>query len=324
MPKPLILLEQHAGTGARSFISEHAAELKALGYSKFLLEMNSELSHNQVKQELQMILKIYAPDTMLHRSTKAMYEMLMALEKNNIPYAFIDPETRDQATQNTARLKEAYYSNLSSKLQLAREEQKQNTKSRDQKIIKSILQQTAEHEGGVIYMGGFMHVHMVHELEQSKHDYRFAMFANSHEENPVSGVIDSDTEIWAKLYSADFRHKYFQTNVLFFNMAYDNRLSFEAIEAACQLTEQRILKEDELPQVARDFEQLMPGQTYSVDKHHVVTASKQFCHPEAAVEAFVRAGLGFRFFMTKEQNGTTRVDVPGLNLKENRDLFKTI
>ena len=59
MPKPLIILEQHLGTGARSFISENAGSLEALGYSKFLFEMNSELSHQQLKQELQMILKMH-------------------------------------------------------------------------------------------------------------------------------------------------------------------------------------------------------------------------------------------------------------------------
>ena len=321
MPKPLILLEQHFGTGARSFISEHAMELKALGYTKFLLEMNSEVSHNQVKQEIQMIMSIHDPATMMHRATKAMGEMLMALEKNGIVCEFIDPETRAQATQNTAQLKAAYFSGSTAKFQAATELTNQNTKKRDQKIIKTILQQTAEHQGGVIYMGGFMHVHLVQELEQSAHDYRFVMFADSREECDIHGVTNPNASTWTNLYNADFRENYYKTNVIFFNMAYDNCLSFEAIEAACQLTESRILEEDELPQVARDFEHLMPGHEYTVDEHHVVTASKQFCHPQAAVESFVRAGFGIRFFMTKEPNGTTRVDVPGLNLKENRALF---
>lgn len=197
----------------------------------------------------------------------------------------------------------------------------QNTKKRDQKIVETILQQTAEHQGGVIYMGGFKHVHLVHELEQSANDYRFVMFADSREEYDIPGVVNLNESTWANLYNADVRLNYYKANVIFFNMADDNSLSFEVIEAACQLTKKRILKEDELPQVARDFEYLMPGHVYTVDEHYVVTASKQYCHPKAAVESFARAGIGFRFFMTKESNGITRVDVPGLNLKENRALF---
>ena len=321
MPKSLILLEQHMGTGARSFISKHAMELKALGYTKFLWEMNAEVSHHQIKQETQMILNAYAPETMIHRATKAMGEMLVALEKNGIACEFIDPETRAQATQNTEKLKAAYYSGSATNVQAATEAMNDNTKKRDQTLIKTILQQTAEHQGGVIYMGGFMHVHLVQKLEQSAHDFRFVMFADSREEGDIPGFKNPNASTWANLYNADVRQNYYQANVVFFNMAYDNRLSFETIEAACQLTTSRILKEDERPLVACDFERLMPGHEYSVDEHCIVTASKNYDCTQTAVESFVRAGLGLRFFMTKEHNGTTRVDVPGLNLKENRAVF---
>ena len=53
MPKPLIILEQHLGTGARNFLAKNAKQLKELGYSKFLFEMNVEVSKEQLKQELQ-------------------------------------------------------------------------------------------------------------------------------------------------------------------------------------------------------------------------------------------------------------------------------
>jgi len=317
MPKSLILLEEHLGTGAKLFIVNHAAALKALGYSKFLLEMNHEISPAQMKQEIQYITQ-NAPDTLMYRSIKVMGQMLHALEQHGISYEFVDPETRKEAEQHTVKLKAAYASGSTEQVRRITEATNVKTKRRDEQISKSVLQQTKAHKGGVIYLGGFLHQSLVHTLEQSTYDYRFVMFADSREEYEPPGMSRPDLSRWSEFYNEMARKNFYQADVTFFNMAYEHHLSFEMIAAACDLTESRALAEDEQPGVARAFDRLMPFYDYRVDEQCVVTASKRVDKPEAAVRAFVKAGLGLRFFMTSLPDGTTQVNVPGLNLKESR------
>lgn len=322
MPKPLILLEQHVGTGARLFITQHAASLKALGYSKCLLEMNHEIPIPQLKQELAFILKQGGPETKMRRATKVFAQMLEALEKHGIAYEFIDPETRIEAVQHTQKVEAAYYSGSKKAIEVANHVRNEATKWRDEKIVKTILQKTAEHEGGVIYLGGFLHVTLVHALEKHTYDYRFSMFADSREDYEEAGLKEIGLERWLEFYDAKARRDYYQANVVFFNMAYDHALSFEMIEAACGLTEKRVLKTEEYPEVARKFEALMPGYEYTVDEHCMVTAtSQQAANINDAVRAFVRAGLGLRFFMEERSNGVKHVVMPGLNIKENGQMI---
>lgn len=324
MPKPFIILQQYLGTGAPNFISEHAHELKSLGYSKFLWEMNSDVSYKQLKQQLLSLLRLLDPESLMHKSHKATLAMLSALEKNGITCEFIDPETQAEAIIPMHKLENAYLSGSITKIQKATNDILDNTKKRDQKMLPIILQEAASHQGGIIYLGGFMHTHLVQELAKSTCDYRFAMFADSREEYNEPGTLNPDAAQWVKLYDAETRRDFYQTNVCFFNMASDRHLSFEMMEAVCKLTEQRALTEEELPQVARDFERLMPGYQYLVDEHHVVTASKSYPHPQAAKASLVGAKIGIRFFMTKDHDGVTRVDAPGINLKENSTIIKAL
>ena len=264
----------------------------------------------------------YPSNHSFYRSHKALNDAILALESAGMSYEFIDPETRAEAQQNTERAREAYSRGTQHHIDAYNKKILLNTKKRDEKIIVNILQQTAEQNGGIIYIGGFMHTHLVHELHKASPDYRFAIFADSSEEYVEDNIVNTDHTTWQKCYHAGFRNQYYKANVVFFNMEYDRNLSFEMIEAACQLTQSRTLNEQEHPQPVVNFEQIMPNSEYTIDEHHVITASQTFNNPIEAVASFVNKGVGLRFFMQQNPNGTTQVDVPGINLRENSQMFR--
>ncbi len=319
MPKPLVILEQYFITGSKSFVAKHIKELKELGYSKFLFEMNSELTKNQVKRDLQGLLNKFPSTSPMHRGSSALLNLINALEQHGLDYEFIDPETREQAQRNVEIQQAVFSSKDDVAIRRMHQATEENTARRDKIMAEKVLQETKAHHGGVICMTAFLHQPLVQALHQSQYDFRFALFTDSTEdtEDPNFNMIDMN--VWKSFYDGKTKMAYYKCDVTFFDMAYDNSLSFEMVASACGLTETRALAQDKLPEVGKAFDSLLPGCQYRVDEQQVVSASKRVSSMQDTVTCFVKAGLGIRFFATPNQDGTTQITVPGINLEDSRD-----
>lgn len=208
MPNPLIIFESHMSAASREFVAQNAASLRKMGYTKFLLEMNSEISPALLKLQINAILR-NPKASVHHTSSKALLDMLVNLEKNDISYEFIDPETQEEASQINMELQS---SERLGATQLARvvAKRQQLTNQRDEVMSTIIIEQTKRYHGGVIFFGGFSHKHLVKQLELSQSNfYRYALFANSSKDKKsLSDVSVSVNGDWDLLPNEHFRTQF--------------------------------------------------------------------------------------------------------------------
>ena len=316
MPKlnPLIIFENHLAVGGRAFIAKNVRALKEMGYTKFLLEMNKECSHEQCKKQLRDILSQSEVAISMRLSCQALLDMLLALEKHNIPYEFIDPETQAKAHQINMKLQSAAMLGDASSVIAERQRM---VKHRDEEMSVDIIADAKIHLGGVIFLGGFAHTHLIKKLEADRKDYyRFAIFTDSTQDQSLAMPRES---AWANIPHAAFRAQYYQAEVKFFDLA--SHLSFEMIEAICQLTTRHSCDTS----IIGEYLHQATRQSYNIvnDSHHVVTAiaSGEEKQLEETVGRIKKYFPKLQFFVDGK-GANTHLTIPGINLPENRDILK--
>lgn len=303
MPNPFILFENHVSASTRQFIADNAAALKALGYKKFLFEMNSEISPAQIKQQFRLIVS-NPRSAFLAASSQAGLNMLEALEKNGIAYEFIDPETQADALQQNLKLM------VSRDL----EARKRHVKTRDDKMAATISKQAELHDGGIFFIGGFQHNSLINLLDTCRTDYyRYALFTNSNEK------LQSDFSEGKSIESESNRKEFYGVDVAYFDMSL--KPSFEMIAAEAKLTSDAKCS---APLVGEYLQEALKQPCeFTCDTQHVVSAVLTVNNERVnEVTNSLRSNFkGLNFFMRTQEAGS-RISIPGINLPENSTALK--
>ena len=161
--------------------------------------MNHEISPETMKQQIKMILSNPAA-SLYHAASKALFDMLIALETNKIPYEFIDPETQEEATQQNLKLQSAA---RPGNVATAIAERERLIVRRDEAMSSEIIKQSRQHDGGIIFLAGFQHKHLVKLLESNQHDfYRYALFTDSSKDQFPSRMSPVGNGDWGDLPNA--------------------------------------------------------------------------------------------------------------------------
>jgi hypothetical protein len=320
MPSPLILLENHICNAARAFVTDYAKELKEDGYNLMLIEMNAEISVEQLKRELKTLLSFNNP--LIASSFKTLLDLFDALDREGIAYRFIDPESREEANQFNQMLKLA---GNKEEFDLIQKKREQSICQRDIIMAKIIMEEAQNHDGGVIALTGFLHHHLVELLQQDKRqDYRYILFNNAREidnfkqDKTLTGVGLSD---WENLQNPSIRQRLYH-NADVSLIEYHQKPSYQMIKTLYDFNHQHPIQE--LPTIARYFSETLQGDyEFSINRHLIVSASKKIkSDAEFARELLL---LNRQFpklsFFYREANGKRMIGIPGLNLPENSQLL---
>jgi len=324
MPKPILLLENHAQSGARRFVADHIVSLKRLGYTKVLFEMNSEISPASFKKQCSDALSIPGlPKTSrIYLSSKALMDMIIALEKNHIPYDFIDPETQAEAVRINGLIHAAQ---TASAREHVRIERRLATQRRDITMAQIIKHEIALNKGGVIFLCGFEHVTLLQELKRIDPNcmYRPTIFTDTRENVPLlaPGMRDDELDRWISLEDKLTRDRFYGADVRFFDMA--EAPSFDALERGCELSDYKPCRE--IPTVGRYFNTAMQLPfIYTTDEAYVLSASIEVDNPadeEATRTKILKTFPGLSFF-SRQDHGKASLHIPGRNLPENHAVLE--
>ena len=324
MPKPIILLENHAQSGARRFVADHIVSLKRLGYTKLLFEMNSEISPASFKKQCSDALLIpgLSKTSRIYLSSKALMDMITALEENHIPYEFIDPETQAEAIRINGLLRAA---RTEATREQVRIERRLATQRRDLTMAQIIKREVALNEGGVIFLGGFQHVTLLQELKRIDPDgmYRPTIFTDTRENVPIlaPGMRDGELDRWISIHDKPTRDRFYNADVHFFDMA--KATSFDDLERRVELSDYKPCRE--IPTVGQYFNTTMQLPfTYTVDEAYVLSASIEVvtsADEEATRTKISKTFPGLSFF-SSQVGGKTALNIPGLNMLENRAVLE--
>jgi hypothetical protein len=310
MPKPLIILENHASTSAKDFIARNATNFKELGYKELLIEVNSELTPEIFKQQLSMIISSFPETSEFYQSAKSMRDMLLSLERNTIPYHFVDPETQEEANEFNIALRHVKTQKEHDEILQKR---KTATKWRDEIIAPKIIERATACSGGVIYLGGFQHQELIKRLDTHKMDYyQYTMLRNSNENLRQ----DLYPGLWTSLAKEEARDNYYQTKVRCIDRAQNE--PFGIIAARCELTVKRDC--EKTPLIGSYFNKLTSTEYhYTLDENYVLTASKEFDASSLVMAKSKLSNLlrGVSFFINT-RNGKQYLEIPGLNLPQNQ------
>ncbi|MBA2651150.1 MAG: hypothetical protein H0U73_02595 [Tatlockia sp.] len=313
MPNPLIILEKHDCSAARDFIIQNASHLKELGYKKILLEVSKEHSPTSIKSQLIETCTIATTkpnsfNAKIMLDAKPKLEMLLSLDKLKIPYECIDPQTESEVqtmmmAEAKKRMLGIFNSNDEKSKQLKADK-------RDKDISLTLIQQAKEYDGGVIYLGGFMHTELVKILKEESSEYRFAIF-NYKPENFILDLQNRLLQTWIKLAEDTFRKQFYNVPVNYFDLSIIP--SFELIEGACRLAK---FEEPALGKLLSESTKLT--YTYDIDEHSAVAASTEIDNKDVkkVVSQIKEIFPGLSFF-TQQKTNTIKLTVPGINLEEN-------
>lgn len=325
MPISLVILENHSSTAAKEFIINNAVNLKNLGYKKILFEVPKEHTPTSYKSQLQSCViegerKPGSPEAMMMVHAKPMLELLNTLDRNQISYEFIDPQTESGNQNMIMKAMKKLQQGLSiddMKKQLAANNEA-NAKIRDKEMSVKVIQDDKEHNGAVIFLGGFMHKELVGFLKNDSSDYRSVIFDDSQKKYPVRDAQAESHKLWSQLADSKFRNQFYGTKVSFFDLA--TKPTFEIIEAISQLTSLKFCPESTVgnylnQSTNREFECV-------IDEHYVVSASAQVDNEkvQSVVNKIEKNFPGLRFFNEKNLTSTL-ITIPGINLPENHDLL---
>lgn len=322
MPNPIIILSHHHRSSPYKFILDNLSLLKRQGYTKLLFELDSETSFESFKQECTNLLSVIPKETLAYTSLKALFNMLLALEKNGIFYAFIDPETRAESVRLDKNI-----NSTKSIVDRARciKERERATELRDIAMAKVIQYESKINGGGVIFIGGFRHKELLPQLKliDPLTFYCPVIFANSEEENRMitPELKDGDFDHWLSLYKKEFRDQFYGVNVNFFDMS--EKPTFEAIQVDCGFTVPELCTET--PLIGEYFNKTAQRTfTYTFDEGYVLTASSVVNDAEdetTTKKMLSKTFPGLRFFSIRSLEKTT-LYVPKLNLPENHSILE--
>jgi hypothetical protein len=318
MPNPLVILENHQNSAAKEFIINNVSQLKEFGYKKILIEASKEYSADNYKAQLRDCCKeaeINPSLSPLKLHAKPMLEMLETLDKYQILYEFIDPQSEDSNNEMLTRFFQKYKSGgYRSEEELKREvtaEAARQAQIRDKEMSATTMKQAKQFDGGVIFLGGFMHKDLVSSLRKEALDFRFAIFNNSLENREF--YQNEVMQAWIELPNDNFRQRFYSARVNYFDL--QAKPSFEQIKEVCGLRNE--------PTVV-SYLRLATHQEYSyhMDSDYVVSATTQIA-PEKLTQVTDKLKAvfpGLNFFTHPGAN-TTALTIPGVNLPENHDVL---
>ncbi len=240
MPNPILFLENHNQSGTRRFIADNIPALKKLGYTKFLLEMNREISPAELKQQCNDLLSslIVPKSSSTYLAIKALTDLLIVLEEQGISYDFIDPETQAEALAIAQAFSAAKVDSERKRLEAVR---KKATLRRDKEMAQIIKREAEVYEGGIFFLGGFEHTTLVQELKQidPNRQYSPVVCINRDESTPTisPGGIDMSFDCWMNLQNEAYREEFYGSKVHLINMA--EKPSLEACSRIYEFIEYR-------------------------------------------------------------------------------------
>jgi hypothetical protein len=308
--RTLILLENHLCSASRQYVADNIENFKTLGYKKFLLEMPKDMSINSLKQKFKDAVRTSQPGSPIYTSSNAFLNLLYALQKHQMPFEFIDSQ-KEMSLTETQRL---FRLSIQKGQEALLAELRQTADRGDITIAHEIIQQAKEYSGGIIYLAGFEHKHLINLLKNE--NYCFTIFDNSKE--PCSVGSNSETvQNWKKISNETFRKDYYKTNMHYFDLA--TNPSFELVQSACQLS---TFKSCEQPSVG-NYLSLTIKQNffYTIDTNYVVSATTEIAQDKVE-EVINNLKSNFPRLLFFTENNQTKLTIPGINLPENLETLK--
>jgi hypothetical protein len=307
MPRPFIVLENHLSSAARQFIATNSASFWALGYRKFLLEMDASVSPEACKIQLQTILANPAV-SFLHPSSRALLDWFTALDTIGIDYAFIDPERQAEALEHNTQL--MLRTAPGSAQTFA--ERERLVALRDESMASEITRQAALYGGGIIFLGGYLHASLPRGLVRQRAEFRCAVIMDR---TLTPGLSMHSEHSIDRMREEAFRNRFYGSTTHFFDLA--DGPSFPWIEAVAELTPSAPCD----PSVGQCLSR-STGQTFRcvVDAYGVVSASAEMTEEQLkATVSTMTTHFPMLRLLTLRRGESSRLNIPGINLPENTE-----
>lgn len=221
--RPLIFIENSLCFKAYQYIADNLVNLQKLGYQKLLIELPKNLSLADAKRKYENDLSDNDPDSASYLCAQSYLVLFDAIEKYNIDFEFIDPrkiitakELKQLSTLFAQNGEKAYYAELQNEANKA-----------DETIAMDLNQQAENYSGGIIYLGGYLHQHLVNRL--SKENYCFTLFDDS-DNSCLKSSNSENAEKWRNMSDDEFRKNFYQAQVHYFDLAKET--SFDSVRKA--------------------------------------------------------------------------------------------
>lgn len=307
MLRPIVFLEHHFDESNHKYLISNIHALKSLGYQKFLIEFNSEVSLNDlIAQSMNVIHNPNLPEYIRNRS-RVFIDMLQTAKRCGIDVQLIDPQKQSSAYQLTQNVKNA---KTSEDRERAIAEHELYTELRDNVMSETFLREAKENNGGVLFLCGFAHTYLLKKInEESPLDLSPCYMIIS-DLNPLLLTNDRsrDRLIWSQMHDPDFRQKYYQTEVALISP----NMSFAYVENSLSLSPSQ---EVEPSYFVESFEQLLNTHfSYKLDQFGVLSVTAHHKSSEEAKELSdrIQQKIPGLYFQSNAQS--TRI--PGMNLSE--------
>ncbi len=322
---PIMLFENHLIPSSMHFLDANVTILKDLGYKKFLFELDKETRPEDMKRQLSF-LYTGGGAGLMQGHIRYMLSLWEKLDRHDIKYEFIDPESEKNALRHNIPLKD-FHSGVRGAVEIKKAQilRQQATDERDEYIARKLISDSEYYKGGVVYTTGFMHTNLLVLLEKHRQSYfRFVTLTSSRIEEKVSAqVYDPDMQKWLCFRNPLKRLNHFKTSVVkYFDL--DTSPSFELIAASCQFTQRT--KIDPSPYIGRFFEEATKRSwDFFMDESSVLTASTvTSLEEERNLAAKLTKQFPSLFFFEETKREHVVISVSGLNLPESCESLSAV
>ncbi len=312
MLRPIVFLEHYFDSASREWIAHHANLLKELGYNKFLLEMNAEVSVEDFIIQNKTALKNPTLPPHIKKACIAMEDMLNALQKADIEIEFIDPQSQKEATQLELNLKQA--PTLEARQQAVM--QLNQTKiDRDIFMAEKFTTKAGIHEGGVFALCGFAHKQLLHNINGltlgSALNSCYVILSQAAQ--IFAHDFSEESTIWKSMPNASFREEFYNTDVNIIENPLQT--SFGFVEHALALSERTKVTQSV---IGESFDAAVGKKlAYELDKNATLSGTLN-CDTQQDLDS-VATTIKQKFPGLYFQKGRSplSLEVIGLNLPEN-------
>ncbi len=322
MPRSLIIFDNYIHGSAYQFLLDNAEQLRDLGYTQLLLELNDQHEPNAYFNYLREMLPMLtsSPAGKNIQTLINVYDKFCAL---GLMCRFIDPETEDTALEGDHQLELALTSNNQHAYAANYAARNLVMQQRDQVMVNAVVEahESSRATGGVIFVVGFHHHYVVRQLQAhpryAAQAFAYTIFHSEIIPEPDLTVIG--LEPWIHLHDAAYRTQHFGSDVV--QYLDPRKQSFEMIKAILQLTATKDCLPGS-PSLAAVFNKKtqLPF-IFSHDEQCIVSAAVQVSHEEevSVVSKLKNLFPGLQFF-SQRIPGTqqTEIRVPGTNLVDQR------
>jgi hypothetical protein len=187
-------------------------------------------------------------------------------------------------------------------------------------MAKKIISNAQTHQGGIIFITGFMHKHIIKILEETKELFFRYLITSSKRIESEFYTINQENSHWLSLNDPKFRKDFYKTDVVQY-LNFDEQPSFELIESLCQLT-----KNDthETSSALTNYFSTAIQHPFSffMDEHFVLNAKTQLPHLELEqLKSRIKLQFPKLRFFTEKHGENNSLTIPGLNLPEHQEML---